>query len=50
MDNVDGYKACLVVKSFTQMDGIDFEDTHSISSKDTFRMVMTLVAHFYLEL
>ncbi|XP_071904268.1 uncharacterized protein [Coffea arabica] len=50
-DNVERYKTHLVVKEFTQKEGIDYKETFSpISSKDSFRIIMALVAHFDLEL
>ncbi|RDX76659.1 hypothetical protein CR513_43328, partial [Mucuna pruriens] len=50
-DNIKRYKVRLVAKVFTQKKGIDYKETFSlISSKDSFRIVMTLVAHFDLEL
>ena len=50
-DNLEHYKARLVAKGFTQKDGIDYKDTFSpISRKDSFRIIMTLVAHYDLEL
>lgn len=45
------YKAYLVVKGFTQKEGIDFSETlSSVSSKGSFRIIMTLVIYFDLEL
>ncbi|KAL1569026.1 hypothetical protein AAHA92_00559 [Salvia divinorum] len=49
--NVDKFKARLVAKGFTQKEGIDYKETFSpVSSKDSFRIIMALVAHFNLEL
>lgn len=49
--NVERYKARLVAKGFTQKEGIDFKETFSpVSSKDSFRTIMALVAYFDLEL
>ena len=49
--NTGRYKARLVAKGFTQREGIDCNETFSpISSKDSFRIIMALVAHFDLEL
>ncbi|KAI5349422.1 hypothetical protein L3X38_002309 [Prunus dulcis] len=48
---VDKYKARLVAKGFTQKEGIDFNETFSlVSTKDSLRVIMALVAHFDLHL
>jgi hypothetical protein len=40
-----------VAKVFTQREGIDYNETFSpVSSKDSFRIIMTLVAHYDSEL
>jgi Reverse transcriptase (RNA-dependent DNA polymerase) len=49
--NVEIYKARLVAKGLTQKEDINFTETFSsVSTKDSFRIIMTLVAHFDLEL
>ena len=49
--NIDRYKARLVAKGFTQVEGVDYRETFSpVSTKDSFRIIMALVAHFDLEL
>ena len=40
-----------MAKGFTQKEGIDYKDTVSpVSKKDSLRIIIALVAHFYLEL
>ena len=40
-----------MVKGFTQREGIDYNETFSlVSCKDSFRIIMALVAHYNLEL
>src|SRR6266536_1220120 len=49
--NVENYKARLVAKGFTQREGMDYNETFSlVSCKDSFRIIMALVAHFDLDL
>jgi hypothetical protein len=49
--NIDKFKARLVAKGYTQREGINYNETFSpVSCKDSFRIVMALVAHYDLEL
>ncbi|CAL8993086.1 unnamed protein product, partial [Prunus brigantina] len=48
---IDRYKARLVAKGFTQQEGVDYNETFSpVSTKDSLRVIMALVAHFDLDL
>ena len=49
--NVESYKAHLFIKGFTQRDVIDYKETFSpVFIKNSFRIIMALVAHFDLVL
>ncbi|KAL6324809.1 hypothetical protein AAG906_018336 [Vitis piasezkii] len=49
--NVEIYKTCLVAKGFTQKKDIDYKEIFSlVSTKDSFRIIMALLAHYDLEL
>ena len=48
--NVERYKARLIAKGFTQKEAIDYKETFPlVSSKDSFRIIMALVAYFDIE-
>ena len=49
--NIERFKVRLVVKGFTQREGIDYNETFSpVLCKDSFRIIMALVTHYALEL
>ena len=49
--NIERYKARLVAKGFMQREGIDYNETFSpVSCKDSFKIIMALVAHYDLKL
>ena len=51
LGNIERYKTRLVAKEFTQKEGIDYQETFSpVSKKDSLSVIMTLVAHFDLQL
>jgi hypothetical protein len=49
--NIERFKARLMVKGFTQREGIDYTEIFfSVSCKDSLRFIIVLVAHYDLEL
>ena len=49
--NVERYKSHLVIKGFTQREGIDYKETFSlVFMKHSFRIIMALVAYVDVEL
>lgn len=51
-ENVERFKARLIGKGFTEREGIDYNETSPVSTKDSFRIriIMMLIAHYDLEL
>ena len=48
---IERYKARLVAKGYNKKEGVDYNETFSpVSTKDAFRVMMALVAHFNFEL
>jgi hypothetical protein len=49
--NIEGFKARLMAKGFTEREEIDYTETFSpVSSQDSFRIIMALGTHYDLEL
>ena len=49
--HVERYKARLLTKGYSQREGIDFKETlPPLSTKDSLRIIMAIMAHFDLEL
>jgi hypothetical protein len=50
-ENIHRFKIGLMTKDFTQREGIDYNETFSsVSSKDSFRILIALLTHYDLEL
>ena len=50
-ENIERFKSWVMAKGFIQREGIDYNKTFSpVSSKDSFRIIMALVAHYDLKL
>jgi hypothetical protein len=48
--NIERFKARFMTKGFTQRERIEYNETFSlVSCKDSFRIIMALVAHYDLE-
>lgn len=47
---VEKYKARLVVKDYNQWESIDYTETLPVFTKDSFRIVIALIAQLYLEI
>ena len=51
LENIERYKARLIVKGFTQKEWIDYKETFfPVLKKDSFCIIMTLATHFDLGL
>jgi hypothetical protein len=49
--NIERFKARLMVKRFTQREGVDYTETFSsVLCKDSLRIIIALVTHYDLEL